>query len=458
MDFRRLPACFFYGSLVCVTLTRFIIGLVCLLSGLSAHAQNWGHWRGPSMNGSAEDADPPVSWGEGTNVLWKAKLDGLGHSTPSVWNGRVFVTWAEPDGPELEKPFRDKADGSHNNLMITHRQKFVVAAYELDSGKALWKRVVHSALPHEGGHESGTLASASPCADEKRIVAFFGSYGLHVLDHDGNVLWQKQLGQMQSKHGHGEGASSLLHKGHVYVNWDHEGESFIACFNAADGAERWKKQRDEKTSWASPIVVSHEGRDQLIVSATTRVRAYDCENGDVIWECGGLSANVVASPVAAGGYVFVGSSYDFQSSMLIRLKGAKGDITNTDQVLWKRRRMTPYVPSPLLYKEHLYFLRHYQNVMSRLELVSGKDAGGPYRLSGLRDIYASPVGAADRLYVTDRSGLTLVFSAEPEPRLLGSNRLEDSFSASAVLVEKRMLLRGEKYLYCLESKEKHAGK
>jgi len=421
--------------------------LLLLCPFLTMGGQNWTHWRGPRMNGNADGANAPVHWNEKTNVVWKTALVGKGHSTPVVWGDRIFVTSAADDGPEIEEPFRDKAPGSHNNLMVTHRQKFLVSAYDRESGKELWQQVVHRALPHEGGHESGTLASASPSVDATHLVAFFGSYGLHVLDHQGNLVWQKQLGLMQSKHGHGEGSSPVLHDDLIAVNWDHEGQSFVAAFEKDSGKEAWRRKRDEKTSWASPIVVNQDGRKLLIVSGTKRIRAYDLKTGDDVWECGGLSDNVVASPVADQGYVFLGSSYDFQSMLAIRMEGAKGDITGTDHVIWSRRRTTPYVPSPLLYRGHLYFLRHYQNVMSRVEMISGKDAGGPFRLSGLRGIYASPVAVDGRIYVTDRSGLTLVFSAEAEPTLLASNQLDDSFSASLVLVDESIFLRGEKYLY-----------
>src|SRR5262249_43929731 len=155
-------------------------------------------------------------------------------------------------------------------------------------------------------------------------------------------------------------------------------------------------------------------------------------SGAVIWECAGLSSNIVASPVAADGVVYSGSSYDTRNLLAIRLDGAKGDITGTKQVLWSRRRGTPYVPSPLLYGTSLYTLQHYQGVVSRLDIRTGEDQGGPFRLPQITNVYASPVGAAGRIYITSRDGVTQVMShGDQTPRMLALNRLDDTINASA---------------------------
>ena len=409
---------------------------------------NWHQWRGPLGTGVAPYADPPVEWSEGENIRWKVELPGSGHSSPIVWGDSVFVTAAVPHGDALNPRYSD-ASGAHDNLPVTHHYKFVVLAVNRRSGTINWQQTVSDELPHEMGHFTASLASNSPVTDGVHLYAFFGSRGLYCFDLNGEVQWEKDLGQMQTKHGHGEGSSPVLHGDTLVVNWDHEGESFVTAFDKSTGKQRWEVAREEVTSWATPIVVEHAGKAQVIISGTDRVRGYDLATGAVIWECGGLSANIVASPVAADGIVYAGSSYDKRALLAIRLEGARGDITGTDCVLWRRRRGTPYVPSPLLYGDSLYFLRHYQGILSRVNTKTGEDRGGPFRLGGLRDIYASPVGAANRIYITDRNGTTLVISHDGTPRVLAQNRLDDSFSASAAIVDREMFLRGEKYLYCI---------
>lgn len=426
------------------------LGVVAAASEQDA-AANWPQWRGPLATGAAPDADPPVTWSEGENLRFKVALAGLGHSTPVIWGQRVVLTAAVSD-PATVVARRSGMPGAHDNLPVTHWYRFTVLALDRADGHRLWQQTVRRALPHEGGHSSGSLASASPITDGERVYAFFGSYGLYALDLvDGKVLWQRDLGVMHTKHGHGEGASPALYRNTLVVNWDHEGQSFLIALDARSGKQRWKTLRNEPTSWATPIITVIAGNPQVIVSGTDRVRGYSLETGAQIWQCAGLSANVVASPVAGDGMVFAASSYDTRALLAIRLEGARGDITGSDRVAWTRTQRTPYVPSPLLEQGALYFLRHYQPILSRVIAKTGEEPTGPFRLQGLRNIYASPIAAGGRIYITDREGTTLVLSAGPTPKVLATNHLDDHFSASAAVAGNEIVLRGEKSLYCLAS-------
>lgn len=412
---------------------------------------DWPQWRGPLGTGVAPNAQPPVEWSETKNIRWKAAVPGKGHATPIVWGERIFLTTAMPYG-EPVKP-RMTRPGAHDNLAMTQPHEFAVLALDRKDGKVLWQQSVHKELPHEAGHVSASQASASPVTDGEHVFAFFGSRGLYCLDTSGKLIWKKNLGEMHTKHGHGEGSSPALHGDTLIVNWDHEEQSFLVALEKRTGKQLWRVARDEDSSWATPIVVEQGGKAQVIVPGTNRLRGYDLVSGAVIWECGGLSPNIVASPVAAGGFVYAGSSYDTRNLLAIRLEGAKGDITGTKQVIWSRRKGTPYVPSPLLYGDSLYTLQHYQGVISRLDIKTGEDQGGPFRLQNITNVYASPVGAAGRVYVTSRDGITQVMShGEETPKMLAQNRLDDTFSASAALAGRDLYLRGEKHLYCIAEK------
>jgi len=410
--------------------------------------RNWPQWRGPLATGVAPHSDPPVEWSEEKNVRWRVPLPGRGHATPIVWGDRVFLTTAEPFGPKL-KPRMSGRPGAHDNLAVSQKHRFIAMAINRKTGEVAWQKTLAEALPEEGAHNTASLASASPVADSKHVFAFFGSYGLFCLDHRGKVIWRKELGRMRTKHGHGEGASPVLHGGRLVINWDHEGESFIVALDKTSGRQLWRRKRDEVTSWSTPIVVEHEGVAQLIVSGTSRVCAYDLASGATLWECGGLSANIVASPVYSDGIVIAGSSYEKKAMLAINLDGAAGDITDTKQIVWSRRRGTPYVPSPLLYDNALYFHAHYQSVLTRVDSRSGEEKPGPFRLPGISSVYASAVGAAGRVYVTDLEGTTLVFTNEENPKILARNVLDDRFNASAAIAGNELFLRGEKWLYCM---------
>ncbi len=411
--------------------------------------RDWPAWRGPLANGVAPFADPPLRWSETNNVRWKFPLPGKAHSSPIVLGDAVYFTAAVPFGEALPPVF-DKAPGVHDSVPVTHRHQFIVFAMGRRDGVVLWKKVLHETFPHEGGHTTGSLASNSPVTDGERLYVFFGSRGLYCLSMNGDVKWRKDLGKMRTLHAHGEGSSPVIHGDTLLVCWDHEGESFLYAFDKRTGSQKWKVARDEITSWSTPLVVEHDGRTQVVVSATKRVRGYDVVTGALLWECAGLTDNVVASPVHWNGLVIAGNSYYSQAMLGIRLAGAKGDITGTTNVVWKLNRLTPYVSSPLLYDDTLYFLRHNQNVLNRLDPATGQHKGELLRLDGIRDfIFSSPVGAAGRIYITGRDGSTVVLRHDRENATLAVNRLDDSFSASPALAGRELYLRGERFLYCL---------
>lgn len=410
--------------------------------------RHWAQWRGPMGNGEAPGADPPVTWSEAQNVRWKTPLPGIGHSSPVVWGDRIFLTASIESGEDVPPPV-GRRPGEHDNILTVKKTKFVVLAVDRRNGGVVWQTVVRDRVPHEARHNTGSYASGSPVTDGKRVFAFFGSHGLYCLDRGGKVLWERDLGDMHSKHAHGEGSSPALHGDTLVVNWDHEGPSFVVALDKRTGKERWKADRDEPTSWSSPHVLVHQGKSQVVIAAANRIRSYELATGKVIWECGGLSHNVVSSPVSANGMVICGSSYEKQSILGIRLEGAKGDLTGTEHVVWFKRRDTPYVPSLLLHEGLVYYLRHYQGVLTCRKAGSGEEVYARLRLPGIQNVYSSPVSAKGRIYITSMDGHTVVFSAGPEPRILGRSQLDDSFSASAALCGKELFLRGHKALYCL---------
>lgn len=437
--------------MMAVSLCQIVPGASSVLAedGSIDPQHQWSLWRGPLGTGVAPHGDPPVSWSEEKNVRWKTALPGKGHSTPIVWGDKIFVTASIAHGKSLPLP-GGKAEGAHHNLPPTQRHKFVLMAIDRNSGKILWQRVARDAQPREGAHSTGSWASNSAVTDGRHVVASFGSNGLYAYSTSGELLWERDLGDLEIFHGHGEGSSPALFGKHLIVNWDHQGDSFLTALDVRTGQEIWKVERDEITSWSTPLVVEHAGEHQVIVSATGRVRGYDLKTGAVLWECGGLSRNVVATPVAADGYVYVGNSYDQQAMMGIRLDKAKGDITGTDAVVWRIRQHTPYVPSPLLYDDMLFFIKHNQGLLSNLEAKSGRPHFGPQRLPGIRNVFASPVGAAGRIYIVDRYGAAVVLRRGAKFEVLARNQLDDSFSASPAIVGKQLFLRGTRYLYCIE--------
>ena len=177
-------------------LTIFLFSQAADLSAQSA-IQQWPQFRGPLGTGAAPEADPPIEWSETKNVRWKTALPGLGHASPIVWGNKIFLTTAVPFGEA--QPAKDgHVHGAHDFIPSVQNQQFIVLAINRTDGKILWQKVVHEARPHEAGHNTASFASPSPVTDGEHIFAFFGSNGLYCLDFSGNVIWQKDLGDMHT--------------------------------------------------------------------------------------------------------------------------------------------------------------------------------------------------------------------------------------------------------------------
>ena len=412
----------------------------------------WPQWRGPLMTGVAPHATPPLEWSETKNVRWKVEIPGKGSATPVVWGDRIFVLTAVPTGErKAEAPAAEPAaaDGRRppRGIAPEYAQQFTILALGRDDGQLLWKRVLREELPHEGTHPTGTWASASAATDGEIVLAFFGSQGLYALDMDGKPLWDKDLGDMTVKLGFGEGSTPALSGDKLIVQWDHEGESFVVALDKTTGRELWRRKRDEGTSWASPLVVQHAGRAQVITSASNKVRSYDAADGDVLWETPGMTANAIPTPVHKDGLVFLTSGFRGNALLAVKLDAARGDISASPAIAWRLDRDTPYVPSPLVYGDELYVLKGNNGLLSCLDATSGERLYGPERLEGVPNVYASPVGAAGRVYIAGREGATAVVERGRAFKLLAINTLDDGFDASPVAVDKELYLRGRKYLY-----------
>ena len=426
------------------------------LAGAGAHGEaagndGWPQWRGPLATGEAPAADPPVEWSETQNVRWKVAIPGDGSATPIVWGDHVFVSTAVPTGDsgQREGLFTRltrrimSTEGASQNL------RYTVLALERRTGEVAWQRVVREAAPHEGKHETGSWAAASAVTDGEVLCAFFGSAGLYCLDLDGQPLWDRDFGDMDIRMGFGEGASPVLHDDTIIVNWDHQGQSFIAALDKRTGDERWRTDRDEITSWATPLVVEHAGRKQVITNATDRVRSYDFETGELLWNGEGTTLNAIPSPVAADGLVYLMSGFRGNRLEAVRFGEAAGDITGSSAVAWSLDRDTPYVPSPLLHDGILYFTKGNNGILSAYDAATGRLLYGPERLSGVRNLYASPIAAGGRIYIPSRDGTTVVVAAGPEFELLAVNMLDEGFDASPAAVDGELYLRGPQHLYCI---------
>ncbi len=414
--------------------------------------RNWHQWRGPDATGVSKTADPPLNWNDQTNIKWKIPIAGEGSSTPIVWGDVIFILSAieTNDVPKVPAVVSPESIPKPPNKIV----EFAVWCVERKNGDVRWKKVVTDAAPHEGRHESTTYAAASPTTDGKYIYASFGSYGVFCLSFEGDLVWQRDLGDMRTRRGWGEAVSPALHDNFVVVNWDQEDQSAIFVLDATTGKTVWTKERDEPTTWATPLITEFNGTTQLITNGTNRIRSYNLANGELIWETNGTTLNAIPCPVRVGDNVICMAGYQGNMAMSVSL-ASKGEVdfnaTGPDQaVTWKYEKDTPYVPSPLVIDGKLYFTKSNKALLNCLDVETGRPIFELARLPGLRSMYASPVAAANRLYLTSRMGTTLVIDSGPEMKVLATNHLNAEIDATPALAGNQIFLRSRQYLYCIE--------
>ena len=412
----------------------------------------WHQWRGPEANGVSRTAKPPLEWSEDKNIKWKVSIDGKGNASPIVWGDKVFVLTAINTG--RVDPNRPKPEDQPKRVFgITHPNtfyKFEVVCLNRNSGREIWRQTASEHVPHEGTHNDADFASASPTTDGERLYCWFGSAGFYCYDLDGEKLWERQLGKAYVGASLGEGCSPVVHKGRVVIVRDQARQSTIEVLDAQSGDTLWKKNRDEPNAWATPRVIEHSGKTQVVTAASKMVRSYDLDTGDIIWQCSGLTGNVTPCPVVEGDVVYCMSGYEGYSLLALPL-ASQGDISGSDNIVWSINKGTPYVPSPVLYDGLLYFTQSNQGILTAVDSENGDTVIERSRLPELSNIYSSPVGADGRVYFTGRNGTTLVIKHSGELEVLATNKLDDEFNTSPAIVGTQLFLRGRKSLYCIDA-------
>jgi outer membrane protein assembly factor BamB len=449
---------------------RLIVFVATLcLSGIAADAGNWTHWRGDNGNGVSVDAKPPTEWSSTKNVKWKVAIPGQGSGSPVIWEDRVYVVSGvsaareQADaGNQREASAGGQSRGQQGRPQSGQRRRgfgrpstplqvlqFTLFCFDRATGKQLWRKVAVEAKPHQGTHSTNNFTSASPCTDGERIYAHFGSRGLYCYTMNGELIWKRDdLGKMETRNRFGEGSSPTLSGDRIIVPWDHEGQSALFFLDKLTGKTKWKVERDEPTCWATPLVIEHNGQQQIVMNGQTNARSYDFKTGKELWRCGGQTDRPVASAVSENGIVFIGSGFRGSFLGAFRPSGS-GDIQGTKNVVWSTNRDTPDIASPLLSSGRLYFYKGKSGVLTCVNAATGKPHFEATRVSGLDSIYASPVAAGGHVYLTSRNGTTVVIKDSGKFEIISTNSVGETVDATPAPVDNELFIRGARTLFCI---------
>jgi outer membrane protein assembly factor BamB len=423
----------------------FSLFAACLLFA-DAKPDDWPRWRGPANDGVARAA-VPTEFGPGKNVAWKAEIPGRGHSSPVIWGDRIFVTTAVP--AQDTSGAQGRGPGGGAAVGVEHR--FAVICFDRNTGKLLWDQTAVRATPHEGYHQRyGSFASNSPVTDGKLVYALFGSRGMYAYTLNGELVWKKEFPSMRMRNQFGEGTPTVLHDGVLLLKFDQESDSYLVALWAEDGKELWRVTRDEVSSWSPPYVVTHRGVKQVIVSASTKTRAYDFTSGALIWETAGLGTNVIPSPVAVDDMVIVMSGHRNPNLQAIKL-GRTGDLAGSDAIAWTNERGNSYSASPVLHDGKIYILTD-NGMLSCFDARTGKPHYHQQRIGAKPyNFKASPVAAGNHLYLSSEEGDVIVVKLGEKYEVAATNTFPDEFfiASPAVTGDGSMYLRGKNALYCI---------
>jgi outer membrane protein assembly factor BamB len=483
---------------------RLSVCVAGLLLAQAIEAQSivqWPRFRGPNGAGIADSERPPVTFGPSERLLWKRAVPA-GHSSPIVWNDRIFIT---------------AVDG----------QALVVMALSRADGAALWRREIRPDRL-ETVHPSGSPAASTPATDGNRVYAYFGSYGVVAYDLEGEELWRRPLPLVPNRFG--TGSSPIVVGRRVVLQRDGSStDAELLALDAATGEVAWRTARPLLgESWSTPVSWRHNDGEEIVTISPARVIAYSLD-GVERWSVAAMSGQSVSAPVAGEGLVFASSfaaagspespleipawsvlterhdrnrsgtltpdeladdagfhlrpevpkdtpgnfmtmkrvldltdenkdkvltrdeweavakfAQTRVSTVLAIRPGGTGDSTAT-HLAWKDTRGIPEIPSPLYYRGRLYLVRDGGMVTSYSP--DGKLVIDRQRLGVLGQYAASPVAADGRIYAASVAGTIVVFRAGDTLEVLARNELGESIVATPAIAANNLYVRSAQHLW-----------
>ena len=409
--------------------SKFTSILCCCFLSLASRlttAQEWTRFRGYNGSGVSEATTIPAQWSD-DDYNWKIKLPGGGHSSPVIWGDRLFITSADPD------------KGLRYLLCINTA-----------NGSTEWTRE-YNFTPFKK-HSGNSYATTTPVVDSDRVYVLWqardGS-SLDALDHDGNPVWQHDMGTYKS--GHGTGSSPIVYKDMIIVDNDHDAESFLVAVDSATGVVRWQLPRiGDRACYSTPCVFEPKDRDaEIIFTHSFRgITGVDAAKGTKNWEIdvfGTHKQRAVGSPVIYNDLVIGSSGFTTAEKNVVAVRPTQTTTGHQVKEVYRLNRQVPHVPTPLVYGDRL-FLWTDTGIVSCVDVSNGKQIwqkriGGTY--------FGSPVCIGGRLYCIDRDGVVNVVAAADKFEQLASNELGETCRSTPAASDGVMYLRTHSQLFSI---------
>jgi outer membrane protein assembly factor BamB len=415
-----------------------------------AAAQNWPSFRGQDASGVAEGQHLPVKWdaAKGRGILWSTAVPGLAHSSPIVWNDRIFVTTAVSSKPDAT--FKRGLFGEGTASDDVSVQRWRLLAFHRDNGKLLWEQTAYEGAPKEKRHIKATYANPTPATDGRVVVAYFGSQGIYAYDLNGKPLWQRDLGRIDAgaydakDYEWGTASSPILYRDLVIVQCDQQQGSFLIALDRATGKTVWKTERDELPSWGTPAIFAGKQRTELVTNGSKFIRGYDPMTGRELWRLGGSSKITAPTPVYSGDLVLVASGRRPEAPIFAVRPGAGREPV----VVWQKQQRGPYMPTPLIYGKYLYILGN-AGIFDCYVFETGAEVYReriPHQGSGFS---GSPVASDGKIYLPSEDGDIFVVKAGTKFELLAKNEMGEPLMATPAIASGKLIVRTEHHLWAI---------
>lgn len=422
---------------------KILVFTVCLMIfSVTVAAQNWPSFRGENAAGSAAGESLPLKWDveQGSNVRWKQAVPGQGHSSPIVWQDRVFVTSAViKDGGSASV-----ASGGQQE------REWWLFAHDKNDGSLIWKRMATSAVPRAAHHRKANQCNSTPATNGSVIAAIMGSQGLYCFDMNGSLLWERDLGLLDPglasdpSSQWGYGSSPIIYDDKVFVQCDKHSNSYVAAYDVKTGAEVWRQRRDELPAWSSPMVMTVNGKKQLVTNGGNAVRGYDLQSGELQWYFPDTAQVKVPTPIALDGQIIVTGGYPRGRPFVSIPANASGKITRR-QLNWVLDKGGPYTVTPLAYQGLLYS----SSDSGIFSCIDGQSGELLYRHRLEDNFSASPVAAYGKIYLAGENGSIQVIRAGKDFQILAMNQLPAGCFATPAISDNMLIIRSVDTLYAI---------
>jgi outer membrane protein assembly factor BamB len=425
------------------------VALLVLAGGSTLVGENWPQWRGPGGQGISDEPDVPLDWQPDRHVAWKVALPGSGHSSPVVWGDRIYLTAAiegdvMPGTKAVEHVVEGKPWVHPDSVAADRRHTLKVLALDAKDGKIVWEQVAYEGPVYDARHRRSSFAAPTAVTDGKRVFAYFGPEGLYAYDAAGKLLW-KSLDKFRTL-GLGTGTSPVLFDQLVIVQRDEDegAASSIAAYEAASGKEVWRVKRPVQISWGTPVLVSANGRTELVTTGSEFIMAYDPATGKELWRTTGVESNAIHTPLVGNGLVIVTAGYPVKKVIAIR----PGAVSDDKRVAWEYAKGTGYVLSNILYKDYLYLLTD-NGIVTCLDPNTGRVKYEGGRIPVPARFMGSPVAFGGFVAMTSEDGDTYMLKAGPVHEIVRTNSVDEPVYSSLAISNGRIYIRGQKHLFAI---------